>query len=433
MKSLCKFIVSVLLLLASPFLACAASSLTLEQCIERGLEFNPLIKAYQVAVDEAEQGIYEAWGAFLPTLSAEYGQTHLQNNSDDNLDLDYFSSTTDSLQARLSQPLFTGMAGVAGLKKARESRVYREYELKLMQQQLVREIRTSFNDILLQKQLVNKWTESVERLESQQEVAKAWVDQELATRLRLLEIAVELSNARQQLAHADASLAIAEAKLKEWLAHQTDEQIVIEGSLQQFEPVACNAVDVCLDQALDQRPELIMSDLNVAMAREDAKMIRARNLPRASFDASWVDYEREYDDDTIGLETRDYYTLSLNLSVRPFQGGKNIFAYRKQLLTIKRFEHERDRRKNGIVTEVRTRFQQFLEGDSRLDTAKSGVAEANEAYDFAARSAKLGVLSLEDLLIAELRLTQAEINKINTEHALQQARVQLNYVVGANW
>ncbi len=426
---MCKVLVSIILLLVSPALACAAS-LTLDQCLERGVEFSPLMESYRIAVEEADEGVNEAWGAFLPTLSADYNYTELENNGSANLDRDYLTSKTNNFQARLSQPLFSGMAGIAGLKKARESKVYREYELQSVQQQVVREIRTSFSDILLGKQLVSKWRESVDRLENQEKIANAWVAQELAPRLRLLEIAVELSSARQNLVQAETSLAIAETKLKEWLDLQSDEQFSIVGSLQHSVPVSCRAAESCLEQALLKRPELKLSELNISMAREEVKMIRARNLPKASFDAGWVDYERDYDTDLLDKEERDYYTLSLNLSVRPFQGGRNIFAYRKQLLTIKRFESERDRRKNGIVTEVNTGLQQLLEGESRVRDATGRVAEASEAYNVATRSAKLGVLSLDDLLNAELRLTQAEINKINAEHALLFAQIQMNFVVG---
>ncbi len=422
-----KNILLILILLISPVLA-SAESLTLDQCLARGLEFNPQVMAYRLAVDEAEEGIYEAWGAFLPTLSVDYGYSQLDNSGDVTLATD-LSQQSESFSVRLSQPLFTGMAGVAGLKKARQSRTYREYELKYMQQQLVREIRTSFYDILHSGQMVDRWTESVGRLGNQQRIAKAWVDQELAPRLRLLEIDVELSNALQQLASAEASLVIAEAKLREWLAPQSDEPLAIEGSLPQLSLASCDAVETCLEQALNQRPELQLAELNISMAGEEAKSIRARNLPRISFDAGWTDYQRDFDRDDLERETRDYYTLSLNLSMRPFQGGRNIFAYRKQKLMIKRLEHDRVRQRNAITTEVRTRFQQLLAGDSRLSSATKGEAAAREAYLFADRATKLGISSLDDLLKAELRLTQAEISKIDAYHALQQAKVQLDYVV----
>ena len=424
-----KKIIFLLLLLLLPNLV-SAELFNLEQCLNRGLEVNPQIKAYRMAIDEAQEGIYQAWGAFLPTLRANYGHTRLENNGPSESDSDYLSQQSNRFSVGLSQPLFTGMAGMAGLSKARQSRTYRETEYYYMQQQLILKIQLSFYDILKAQYLVTKWTESVGRLENQRKIARAWVEQELAPRLRQLEVDVEYSNALQQLVSAQAALAIAETNLKEWLALPTDEQLQIQGDLQHSTLSSCATAEVCLQQALEQRPELQLAQLNISMAREDSKAIRARNLPQVSLDAEWIDYQRGYDNSALAEDDRNYYTLSLNLSMRPFQGGKNIFAYRKQNLLIKRLEYEQSQQINAIGTEVNTRFQQLQEGDSRLRAAINGVAEATEAYHFADRAAKVGVSSLGDLLNAEIRLTQAEINRINADHALQQARAQLDYAVG---
>ncbi len=424
-----KNIFFLICLLLTPAMVCS-EVLTLDQCLERGLELNPQIQADLLAIDEAQEGVHEAWGAFFPTLSIDYGYTQLENTGDIGGDNDYLSQQSDNLTARLSQPLFTGFSGLAGVKRARESRSYREHELRLMRLQLVRAIRSHFYDILQAEQIVGKWTESVKRLKNQQQIAEAWVAQELAPRSRLLAIAVELSYAEQQLASAEANMLIGKAMLTEMIALPATEELTIVGNLQSFSLPSCDSVDVCMEQALQQHPEIKLADLNIALARKDLTMVRARNLPRVSLDASWVDYQREYDNSSVSQENRDYYTLALNVSMRPFQGGKTFFAYRKQKLAIQRLERERSQRGNAIISAVKSRYHQLVAGDSRLKSATRGVDEAREAYLFADRSVNLGISSLDDLLGAELRLTQAEINKIQAEHALQQARVQLEYAVG---
>lgn len=424
-----KKIIFFLLLLLLPNFA-SAEPFTLQQCLKRGLEVNPQIKAYRMAIDEAQEGIYEARGAFLPTLSLDFGHTRLLNNGELGSNADYLSQQSDSFSVRLSQPLFNGMAGLAGLDKARQLRAYRESEYQYMQQQLVLKIRLYFYDILRAQHLVAKWTESVSRLKNQQEITRAWVQQELAPRLRQLEVDVQYSNALQQLASSESALAIAEANLRAWLFLPDEEPLQIKGSLQSSSLAPCDTAEICLQQALEQRPELQQVKLNISMAREDSKAIRARNLPRISLDAGWVDYQREYDSSSLSGDNRDYYSLSLNLSMRPFQGGKNIFAFRKQNLLIKKLEYQQSQQVNAINTEVNTRFQQLVAGNSGLSAANKGVTEALEAYHFADRATKVGVSSLSDLLNAEIRLTQAEINKINADHALQQAKAQLDYAVG---
>jgi len=425
MKNILKIVFSVLMLLLISAFACAAP-LTLAQCIERGMEFNPEMKAFRLAVGEAEEGVSEAWGAFLPTLSVDYNYTYLENN-DVALDTDYRSQESERWTGRLSQPIFTGMAGISGLNRAQKLRAFREYELLLTQWKLVRDIHTSFYDTLQGKQLVEKWTESVKRLKRQQGIAEAWVKQELATRLRQMEIDAEFFNALQQLASAKSNYAIGEAKLKELLALEYIDSLEIEGSLQSTGDVSCDTEAICLDQALRQRPEIKLGQLSIGLAREDAKGILSRNLPHASFDASLIDYHREYDKSLRDEEDYNYYTLAFNLNMRPFQGGKNIFGYRKQKLVVKRLENELRKTRASIATEVKSRYQQLLEGQSLIDSSAQGLEVAREIYEFADHSAKLGVSSLDDLLTAELRLSQAEVNKINADFSLQRAMINLGY------
>ena len=75
---LCSIIILVFALCVPAF---GSQPLSLEQCIVRGLRANPEIRAYRIAVQEAGEGIREAWGAFLPTLSLNYGRNQLVNNN----------------------------------------------------------------------------------------------------------------------------------------------------------------------------------------------------------------------------------------------------------------------------------------------------------------------------------------------------------------
>lgn len=407
-----------------------ASPLTLQQCIIRGLKENPQIKAGRFQVDEATEGIREAVGAFLPTVTLGYTRNQLSNGASGETDTDYIDQNSDSLSARLSQPLFTGFSGVVGLQRAHHSKEYRRYELQSNQLQLVRDIHTNFYDILQAEAQVEKWIGSVRRLEAQRRIAEAWYRQQMAPRLRVLEVDVEFSNARQQLIIAESKLAIAQARLREALSLEGSEPLDLDGRLEDEANFSCSEADSCVQLALDRRPEMRMTALNIDIARQDARLVASRNLPQVSLDASWTDYQRDYDEDRYTDNDRNYYSVSLNVTMRPFQGGRNIAAFRRQRLAVKRLENLLTQQRHAITTEVQTCFQQMQESRSRLTVAVDTLAEAEEAYQIANRSVQLGISSLKDLLDAELRLTRAEINMIDTRYALQAAAARLHYAVG---
>ena len=413
----------------TPALLFAAVPMTLDECIQRGLEYNPEINAYELAGQEADRGVEEAWGAFLPTLSLNYSYNKLSNNASDESDSDYYDQNSDSFSTRLTQPLFTGFSGVAGLKRARANKQYREAELRYMKNRLIQEISRSYYSLLYARKRTQQWRESVSRLESQEQIAAAWVEQRLAPQLRLHEIAAELSNARHELTRAISDQAIARAQLREWLALAPGTEIDVKGSLEQRFANPCTNLDACIELALQQRPEIELSRLNIKMAEQDARAILARNLPRAELNAAWTDYQRDYDNyDTS--DKRDYYSVTLNLSMTPFQGGRNISAWRKQRIAIDRYRQNLAKQSNTIVAEVNTSFEELNQGRARIQDAIKTIEEARAAYEVATKSVEMGMYSLDDLLEAELRLTRAELKLTDAQVATQQAGVRLKYSIG---
>jgi outer membrane protein TolC len=424
------FYTALFLVLCSIQIHAATLPLTLQECIERGLEYNPEINAYRLASEEAERGIEEAWGAFLPTLSLNYSYNKLSNNASNERDNDYLDQNSNSFSTRLTQPLFTGFSGVAGLKRARANKKYREAELRYIKNRLIREVSVSYYNLLYAQRRTLKWRESVSRLEEQQDIAKAWVEQRLAPQLRLHEIAAELSNARHELTRAISDQAIARAKLREWLALHPGEDVDIEGNLDDLAAKPCSDLQTCIEEALSNRPEIELSRMNIEMARQDAKAILARNLPRAELDAAWTDYQREYDTN-YPEDERDYYSVTLNLSMKPFQGGRNISAWRKQRIVIDRYRQQLANQRNTIVAEVSSSFEEINQGEARIKDARKAIEHARAAYQVASKSAEMGMFSLEDLLDAELRLTRAELKLTDAYVATQRATAGLKYAIAS--
>jgi outer membrane protein TolC len=423
-------LIFLLLTLLSPGWA-GAADLTLDQCLERAMRDNPQIMAYQSAVKAAEAGVSEAWGAFLPTLGLTYNKSSLTDSSGKGVNTDYIDQVTDRYSVMLSQSLFAGMSSVAGLKKARENKDYRDRELQFIKAQVRLDVRSRFYDVLMAREQVDKMVEAVKRYEQQVGIAKAWVAQSLAPRIRLLEVQVALSNARQDLIAAETTLKTAQARLEELMAvGHGSSGMDLAGSLEEGGSEACSEFDDCLDLALEQRPELKLMALNIDMARQDAKIITARNLPRASLDVSWNKYKRDYNESLLPDDDREYYSVMLNLSFQPFQGGRTIYAWKGQQAEIERLENLLVKQRNTIVTEVRTRYEQLNQSHGQLVAANDSLTQAREAYKLMSRSVELGVSSLRDLLDSAVLLTRAEINMINSYHALQLARVTLDYVVG---
>jgi outer membrane protein TolC len=420
-----------LLLCALTAAPAAAEPLSLQASVTRALEANSQLKAYALGVGEAREDVRGAWGDFLPTLGASYLQSKLTNDSAAERDADFLDQQSTSFTVTLSQSLFSGFSGVAGLKRSNMGLEHQQLQLRAIQAQVIREIRRDFYGVLQAQALVELWEAAIKRLERQREIADAWYAQQLATRLRLLEVEVELSSALQQRATAVSTLATARARMAHWLALATPDELALDGSLEQDGETDFPPLADCLEIARRQRPDLRMAALNIGVAQQEKVQVAARSLPRVDLEGSWTDYSREYDEEIrFPEEQRDYYSVSLRVSFQPFQGGKNIFAWRRQGLTVEKMRQLQLDTAKGVETEVRSAFSQWQDSDSRLAASADTLRQAAEAWSFADRALELGVGSLRDLLDAELRRTRAEITRLDALQFRQHARTDLAYAIG---
>ncbi|MFZ5775284.1 MAG: TolC family protein [Thermodesulfobacteriota bacterium] len=407
--------------------------LTLNACLVKGLVENPQIRAYELGVGEAREDVRGAWGAFLPTLGASYNKNWLTNDTVAERNNDYLDQTSDNTTYSISQPLFTGFGGIAGVKDSKLALESREHELRYMRLRLAREIRRDFHAVLYGEALVRLWQGSVERLRRQKEIAQAWYDRQLVNRLRLLEVEVELSSAIQQQQEAASALAVARARLAHWLALPSAEALpTLDGTLDQEEEAAPfpATLEESLTEALAARPDLKIAELSIGRAKAQVIQVASRSLPQASVQASWTDYQRDYDNARYTDELRDYYTVGIQVSIRPFDGGRNIFAWRKQRLTVEKMRQQRLDTEKTIDTEVRSGYTLWQDSGARLQTATDTLRQAEDAWKLASRALELGVGSLKEQLDAELRLTRAEISRLDAQLYRQRARAELRYALG---
>lgn len=424
-----------LLLLALPASAAqdGAATFTLKASLTKGLVENPQIKAYELGVGEAREDVRGAWGAFLPTLGANYNKNWLTNDTATERNTDYLDQKSDNTSYSVTQPLFTGFGGVSGVKDSKLALESREHELRYMRMRLAREIRRDFHGVLYGEALVRLWQGSVDRLKRQKEIAQAWYDRQLVNRLRLLEVEVELSTAIQQQQEAASALAVSRARLAHWLALPSAEALSgLDGALSQEEPGEPfpATLEESLAVAMQSRPDMKIAELSIGRAKAQVIQVASRSLPQASLQASWTDYQRDYDNVRYQDELRDYYTVGLQVSIRPFDGGRNIFAWRKQRITVEKMRQQRLDTEKTIDTEVRTSYTQWQDSGARLQTATDTVRQAEDAWKLASRALELGVGSLKEQLDAELRLTRAEISRLDAQLNRQRARAELLYGLG---
>ncbi|NLG35377.1 MAG: TolC family protein, partial [Lentisphaerae bacterium] len=253
---------------------------TLTECIEAGLQ--QAAAARNALRDEEIAGrlIGQVRAQLLPSVKAHGGYTRLDEvpsyESDGEIVLtgreDNYSAGVEA-----SQLLYSGGSVGAALKAAKLYRQIAQVRVRRTENELVRDIRTGFNDILLADEQVKVQEASLAQLEDLLKQAESRQRQETASEFDVLTARVKVANERPLLIAARKRADLARAAFRS-LVHLDAEEFVLAGELV-FKPSEMTLED-WQEQGLERRPELQELRDFLGMRQADIRAEQGGYLPQ---------------------------------------------------------------------------------------------------------------------------------------------------------
>lgn len=409
-----------------------AATYDLAACVARGLHHNRELASRAIAIHEAEKERGKAGNLFFPTLSLSHQITTINNANSSERNSDYLDQGSNSTALRLSQPLFSGFTGLNTLDKAKYLKDYRLAELEEAELLLVRDIHRQFFEHLGLQEEVTANQETIAGLERQRAVVQAFFDQEMAARQQLLQVEVRLAVARQDLRQVETQAANSRRGLCQLLALDEDDEleaVAFSGRLADFAYTAPRPLTEYLALA-QQRPELRLATINIELANNESHLILARGLPQVTVEASFVDHEVDYDQPKFTDESRDYWSLGLNMSINLFRGGADRAAYSQQLLAASRYSEERRALMKRIRMLVHTSFASLEEARQRIDSAFAINGLATAALEATWAKFRTGLGTTLEILDAQEEVRRSLIGIVLARRDFQLSLADLEYLAG---
>jgi outer membrane protein len=234
---------------------------------------------------------------------------------------------------------------------------------------------------------------------------------------------VDLAQAKLFLIQAQNDLQSSFADLSAALGYSDQRTFVLADQPSQPAPPADFAPLV--QEALQNRPELIGQDFNVKSAQSYATAERDLWLPTISAVgvAGLIPFRQD------ALSSR-YAAAGFNVNVPIFDG--RLFTARKNEAASRAKAQEMFLRdlQNRIVRDVRAAWLNANSAYQRLSVTQQLLNEATQAFDLAQSRYGLGLSSIVELSQAQLNKTQAEITKVSAQYEYQGQIAYLNYQLG---
>ena len=417
---------------------CAGQVMTLEQCLQAGIESNPSLQAARFKVEAAGSDINVARADFFPSLNSSYSASRISSISAKGATTtDYLNQDIHAFNVKMTQILYAGSRVVNNYEKAQIQEQVTRAEMEMAKLELAYNIETTFFKVLKAKQDVLTATESVNRLTESVKAAEAFFRKELVPRVDVLKARVDLADAENQLSIAKNNENRQRVALFSLMDLSSDPDIDFANT-QRHKPQERPSFEVSFQSAMVKRPDLKSLEYQTKVADKQSAISLGKYLPVVRLDVGYYNQNNEYDqrEQTInGLYTRDqentYWQTGITLSWDLFDGGRAWFESEKNTLEGTKINALLRDAQNKIATGIRKALYSLEEAEQRMANSTGALAEAKENYKAEENRLKAGVSTITALLDAQSRLIRAQGNAANATLDYQLAQSELKFMTGS--
>ena len=411
--------------------AAQARTITLAEAIRLSERVQPSVVRAAGAVTTAAAQRRNAWGAYLPSLTASSSASDFFSEGASRIDpvtgqLLSGNTTNRSLSTSLqaSVDLFTGFRRGAQTRAARAGQTAAEASLVDARFQQALATTNQFFDALAAAQLVTVREASVRRAEEQLKVAVNKLRAGSATRSDTLRSRVTLGSANLDLTRARSDLATAQAGLA---------RLVGEGGLlEAADDSAFYRVEPPLDtvairtEAEAQSPLVRSSIAEADAARAELSAAKSDYWPSLNLSAgtSW-NASRANDYDLLNQRQ-----LTLGLRWNLFDRFDRELQIAQQSAGLDLADATAADAKRQVASELIAALAQLDAARIQIDITQTSVVAATEDLRVQQERYRLGASTIVDLLTSQEALNQAEVDVVVARFDYLRAKAQIEALIG---
>ncbi|MFH1312552.1 MAG: TolC family protein [Candidatus Eisenbacteria bacterium] len=182
----------------------------------------------------------------------------------------------------------------------------------------------------------------------------------------------------------------------------------------------------CLEIALKNSRDIAISKGDVTKSEINLKDARAGFMPDIDLSGGY-NVTDTYD----RLEwNENHYSLSLNASMTPFNGGRTWINTAKSRESLASAKQSYRLTEIGLILDVMRKYYSLLETTEILKLREESLVQRRTHFDFARARFDLGLVPRADILKAEADVIAAEIDSLEALGNLGLAHAELNDAMG---
>ncbi len=416
-------LLSVLLI----FPATPAMAETLEDAWSAAVDNNHQIKSAKADTSASEQQLYSAQGQRLPELNVGSGYTQFSetqaakaNFQGQTGQFNTYQAGSVKAQAIASLPLFTSgrishsiNSAEASLQAAQHNEISSVLTIKM-------QVSEAYVTVLRMEGVLQVAQSHVDSLTSHNKDVKNLYDQGVVAKNDLLAANVELANAQQLVTQASNQLDIARAHYNQLLNRNLADEVHL---IPQFPKTPQGTLTELSNNALTQRPELIVLAQQIEALQQLAQSVKAGTLPQVAVNGGYQYQENRYQ------VYQGLWMVNIGMQWKLFDGstGHSSDAINRQAISLK---EQRDDLGSMISLQVRQAWLDIQEAKKRIEVTQQAIAQADENMKVTTDRYQQGLSTNTEVLKAEDLRTKTHDNFNNASYDAALASLRLRRAVG---
>lgn len=372
-------------------------ALTLDEAVQKAIESNHELQEQQYIHEESQENVNLNVAPFLPKIDLGYTYTHRNKLTQGQIKEDSVANAT------ISYNLFNGFSDLKNMQSAKflEKSSHLTYKAKV--QDITLRTKEAYIDYLDKRKNLMTFLDAYTLFSKQYEDAQAKYEQGLLARNDLLQVNVNMLDAKQNVTVAKKDLKVALYTLSNILGgYELSHEKIVELSMKQLDVKAHTLMDI------DNRSELQALKMNVESLNAQSTAQKGNFLPNvnASYSANQVGDDERLNG-RVGYPSNQRIA-SVNATWNLYDGGSDyakikIFNAQKRQ-TLSRLHKTR----LNIKLQYETAVSNLDVAKENHETASVSLEQAQENYKLVNSRYKEGLSSTTDLIDANLLLSQAK-------------------------
>jgi outer membrane protein len=429
-----------------------ARRLSIEEAVRMAVKQNPELESARLEVQRSRARVMEAWGYAMPALdlSSQYVQMidkpvtffpdfflydflvkanpSTPKPTGKLIPVAFAPTYIASASLNVKQILFNG-AVIVGVGAAQ---IYSELAADLFESkrvETVTRVRKAYYGALIAREALAMMRSSLKNAEENLKNVQLMRSQGIVSEYDELRATVGVDNLRPMVIQSENNYNLALNALRDVIGTQVGAEIVPGDSLT-FTPVDQTLVEQAEKMAIEANPNLKAVRHQIELNHAAVNAERSSYMPTL---AAFGSYSYSSSKNTFNFSTNDFYKSSqfgLSLSINLFQGLQTNYKVEQAALEERKTEEQKTSLERGLKTGVRSIVGNLAQSRKRVETQSKTVETAERGYKIVTTRFLANAATQLEVNDAQLALTQAKVNRIQSIYDYLVATAELDQILG---